>query len=110
LEGQDAGIVAFPFDLDAGRGEDPHDRLRDLRADAITRNQRDDVSHQRDSAIRSASSAATDSSSAWSSGPNAARRSLSMSISPSTSVPCMIGTTISERVSRLHARYRGSEL
>ena len=31
-----------------------------------------------------------------------------MSISPSTSPPFMIGTTISDRVSMLHARYRGS--
>ena len=52
--------------------------------------------------------AATGSSSARSAAPNAAGRSLSMSISPSTSSPCMIGTTISDCVSMLHARYRGS--
>ena len=31
-----------------------------------------------------------------------------MSISPRTSAPFMIGTTISDFVSMLHARYRGS--
>ena len=41
-------------------------------------------------------------------GPKAACLSLSMSISPRTRASRMIGTTISDRVSRLHARYRGS--
>ncbi len=62
------------------------------------------------STIFVASREATASSSDLSGAPKAAARSLSMSISPSTRAPLMIGTTISDRVSRLHARYRGSAL
>ena len=107
-------FVAVPLDVDRRGLEDPHDRRRtsgpmpspgmsvmmwdmSLRTCPIDR-----------ASSRGAMSAATPSSSSRSAAPNAARRSLSMSISPSTRSPCMIGTTISDWVSMLQARYRGS--
>ena len=45
LERQDAGIVAFPLDAEAGDVEDPDDGFGDFRPDAVAGNQRDDSGH-----------------------------------------------------------------
>ena len=134
LERGDSRVVAFPLDVDAGRLEDADDGGGDFRPDAVAWNERDDVTHrigalpgstgfrrvlsssaavrfctvrkflQVHDVSRRARRAATASSSCRSASPNAAGRSLSMSISPSTRSPSMIGTTISDFVSTLHAR------
>src|SRR5262249_24545124 len=46
LEGDDAGVVALPGDVNAGVREDVADRLGDFGSDAVAWNERDRVSHQ----------------------------------------------------------------
>src|SRR5205814_6614343 len=103
LERDDPGVLPVPLDAEPSDGEDVDHRVGHFRADAVAGNQGNRVSHYSSERL-SARSNATRSSSRRSDSPNAARVSLSMSISPSTSPSSMIGTTISERVSTLHAR------
>ncbi len=48
LEGDDAGVLAIPVDLHAGRGDDPDDRGADFRSDAVAGYESDCVNHEFD--------------------------------------------------------------
>ena len=123
LKRRHAGVVRLPRDCEPGHLEDAHDRFRDFGTDAVSRDEGDGVHKifgrgsglgvrgsgfgtrlQAGGVSDLARSAATASSSSRSSAVNAASLSLSMSISPRTSAPFMIGTTISDLVSTLQAR------
>ena len=106
LERGHAGVVALPLDVEAGDLEDPHDRLGDFGADAVAGDQRDacDIS---DLLGRAFGRAAREAPRLFEQhvvgrerrGPIAVDVDLAEHVAVS-----MIGTTISDFVSMLHAR------